>query len=142
MCTSRSATTPFMIKKIESSDSSSSSCSSSEPIAVATAFGAKEPVEIDASLLSAEGLQSLKKEDPFLYYSIPSVRRGMFKLDGLDSSASSTEKESDRTVKRCTRVSFECHTDLLMEDLFEDLDDIDDQIVSDQMNKLLLGLFR
>ena len=87
--------------------------------------------------LSVQDLQSLKKRDPFLYYSIPGVRQAtvrrrevdIHKLaqDGLRrecvscpaSIQTNTESEPVAKVKRCTRVSFECPADLLMEDLME-----------------------
>jgi len=47
----------------------------------ATAPSHPELIEIDISTLSTEDLQSLKKDDPFLYYSIPVVRRAAFSLE-------------------------------------------------------------
>lgn len=89
--------------------------------------GSPEQREVDVSNLSHEDLQALREKDAFLYYSIPSVRR--VELGFSDSSRSSRVLDSSApaaastTVKRCTRVSFECHTDLLMEDyLSEELD--------------------
>jgi hypothetical protein len=87
-------------------------------------------------------MQALKKEDPFLYYSIPSVRRAALHLEEPDLSRSRLE-ESATVVKRCTRVSFECHTDLLMADLLGDLDESYDQIELEQLEQdfsKLLGL--
>ena len=91
--------------------------------------GSPEQREVDISNLSNEDLQALREKDAFLYYSIPSVRRAELGFSDssrssrvLDSSAAASE-EASTTVKRCTRVSFECHTDLLMEDyLSEELD--------------------
>ncbi len=91
--------------------------------------GSPEQREVDVSNLSHEDLQALREKDAFLYYSIPSVRRAELGFSDssrssrvLDSSAPASE-EASTTVKRCTRVSFECHTDLLMEDyLSEELD--------------------
>jgi len=138
MCNARS-TTPLFIKNDQSSTSSSSR---SEPVQISTPSCAPEPIEVDISTLSAEDLQSLK-EDPFLYYSIPAVRRAaLFNLEEPDMSESSLEDST--TVKRCTRVSFECHTDLLMEDLLGDIEDEEyDQSDFDQMDlafSRLLGL--
>lgn len=139
MCNARS-TTPLFIKNDQSSTSSSSR---SEPVQISTPSCAPEPIEVDISTLSAEDLQSLKREDPFLYYSIPAVRRAaLFNLEEPDMSESSLEDST--TVKRCTRVSFECHTDLLMEDLLGDIEDEEyDQSDFDQMDlafSRLLGL--
>ncbi len=91
--------------------------------------------------LSAQDLKSLKKNDPFLYYSIPGVRNATVRAELVDmhqvarnglnehcqSSPASmqTTSESVAKVKRCTRVSFECHTDLLLDlDELEALDDM------------------
>lgn len=142
MCNARS-TTPFTEKN--ASSASSSSRSDSELLLTTTATAAvcaPEQTEIDISNLSAEDLQALKKEDPFLYYSIPSVRRAAFHLEEPDLSRSRLE-ESATVVKRCTRVSFECHTDLLMADLLGDLDESYDQIELEQLEQdfsKLLGL--
>ena len=78
-------------------------------------------MEIDISRFSAEDLQSLKEDDAFLYYSLPAVRRSELKLAEPDMSDSSLEDPT--TVKRRTRVSFECHTDLLLDDLMEGFED-------------------
>jgi hypothetical protein len=46
-------------------------------------------------------------------------------------------------VKRCTRVSFECHVDLLLEDLFDDHVDMDMGDISlGRMDGVLAELFR
>ena len=134
MCNARSTTTSF-IKKNQSSASASSS--SSESVDMITAPCAPEPIEIDISNLSAEDLQSLKQDDPFLYYSIPAVRRAVFNLEEPDMSESSLEEST--TVKRCTRVSFECHSDLIMEDLFGEIDEEFDQL---DLERLDLDLFK
>ena len=98
-------------------------------------------VEVSNSL-SAQDLKSLKKEDPFLYYSIPGVRDATVRLEHVDMHQvaqnglkrycqscpgeiqTSCASEPVAKVERCTRVSFEYHTDLLLEDqLFNDFDD-------------------
>ncbi len=98
------------------------------------------PTEVNVSkFISAQDLKSLKERDPFLYYSIPEVREATIRLedDDLDmhqvalngmkrysnskscptSIQSSRASEAVIKVKRCKRHSFECHTDLLLEDL-------------------------
>jgi len=106
---------------------------------VPTASADPSPVEVDVNkALSAQDLRSLKKQDPFLYYSLPGVREAsiqqkrvdMHQLaqEGLRRTCAScpasiqTVATSDTTakVKRCTRVSFECAPDLLLEDLLEE----------------------
>lgn len=99
-------------------------------------------VEVNKSL-SAQDLQSLKEQDPFLYYSIPGVRDATVRLENVDmhqiaqnglrrgcqscpaSIRTTATSEHVAKVKRCTRVSFECHTDLLL-----DLDDLSDDLAA------------
>ena len=89
--------------------------------------------------ISAQDLKSLKKQDPFLYYSIPEVREATIRLGDEDvdmhqvalnglrryskscpaSTQSSRTSETVIKIERCKRLSFECHTDLLL-----DLDDL------------------
>jgi hypothetical protein len=133
MCNARS-TTPFNKK-----NASSASSSESELLTNTAPVCAPEPTEIDISNFSAEDLQSLKQEDPFLYYSIPAVRRAALHLEEPDLSGSSLE-ESTTVVKRRTRVSFECHSDVLMEDLLGDLEEKYDQLELEQEFSKLLGL--
>ena len=117
------------------------SSGSSSSIVVPTNASSPEQREVfDISNLSNEDLQALRKKDPFLYYSIPSVRRAELGFNdsscscsskGLDSSVSAaavSDDDNDKssastTVKRCTRVSFECHTDLLLEEYLSELDE-------------------
>ena len=98
---------------------------------------------IDTSNLSDEDLEALKKQDPFLYYSIPSVRNATLRRSstvGADlttqsnnqdqkqglapnrraSCPSRVESSSSTMVKRRSCISFECHTDLLLEDCMDD----------------------
>ncbi len=111
-----------------SSSISTTEWSDESRVQIIPTAGSPEQREVDISNLSHEDLQALRKKDAFLYYSIPSVRRAELGFSDssrssrvLDSSAAAAEAST--TVKRCTRVSFECHTDLLMEDyLSEDLD--------------------
>ncbi len=59
----------------------------------------------------------------------------------MHSSHTSSVEESAK-VKRCTRISFECHTDLLLDDLWEGLidddvmDRIDEEINMDLLKRL------
>eukprot|EP00984_Skeletonema_dohrnii_P026295 scaffold15605_cov78-Skeletonema_dohrnii-CCMP3373.AAC.2 len=109
------------------------------------------PTEVDVDKsLSAQDLKSLKKRDPFLYYSIPGVRDATVRLEHADvdmhqiaqiglkmkrycqshscpaSIQTSFTSEPVAKVKRCTRISFECHVDLLLDldELTEDLADM------------------
>ena len=49
-------------------------------------------------------------------------------------SALSSGESTSTIVKRCTRVSFECHTDVLMEDLLGDFDEGYDESELEQMD--------
>ena len=123
--------------------------STTTPLQMRLAPADPTPVEVDVNkALSAQDLQALKKKDPFLYYSIPGVRNAAVRFnanavdmhqlaqDGLRrncascpasiQTAAATSVEESAKVKRCTRISFECHTDLLLEDLMnDDGEDID-----------------
>ena len=131
MCNARS-TTPF----IKKNEASVSSFSNSNPRSCTP-----EPIEVDVSNLSAEDLQSLKQEDPFLYYSIPAVRRTTFNFEEPDLSGSSLEESTTTTIKRCTRVSFECPADLQMEDLLGDLEEDHDQLDMEHIQQQFSRLF-
>lgn len=89
------------------------------------------PTEVDVNkFISAQDLKSLKEQDPFLYYSIPGVREATIRLgddkvdihqvalNSLRREGSPASRTSETVkVKRCKRHTFECHTDLLLEDL-------------------------
>ncbi len=134
MCNARSST-PFNKKNASSASSRSESevLTKTAPVCAC----APEPTEIDISNLSAEDLQSLKQEDPFLYYSIPSVRREALHFAQPELSASRCAEESTTVVKRRTRVSFECHSDLLMGDLEEKYNQLELEQLEQRFSKLL-----
>ena len=119
-----------------------------ESITVKTKTQPSSPKTIDLKNMSAEDLKSIKKQDPFLYYSIPGVRSAMFLSTDIDTSdlgASKTKScpsrlqttrgkaRSSRTTTRSSCISFECHPDLMMEDLLSDLSLEDEElsVVSD-----------
>lgn len=106
---------------------------------IPTAVSAPEQTEVDIGDFSAQDLQSLKQDDPFLYYSIPAVQRAAFNFQEPDMSGSSFEEPITAPVKRCTKVSFECHPDLLTEGLMGDLEGDDDQI--EMLLSGLIGLY-
>ena len=91
----------------------------------------KKAKAIDTSYLNEEDLQTLKKHDPFLYYSIPAVRTAthlsrdvdMSRLNCGMSSSPQIESAPSTKVERQSRISFECHTDVILEGLIEDMDD-------------------
>lgn len=105
------------------------------------------PLIMDASNLNEEELDELKKDDPFMYYSIPSIRRST--LRGSMTVASSTQGSvgaSDRhlhlrqsapaalmrapfdlavetRVRRRSRITFELSFDSMMNDIIESIDE-------------------
>ena len=83
-----------------------------------------EPKIIDLRNIGTKDLMSIKKKDPFLYYSIPEVRSAKILGRDVDIKA-----QPPRTAKRSSCISFECHPDLLFEDLLLDLS-LDDEDAS------------
>ena len=105
---------------------------------------------IDVKDLSEEDLQSLRKEDPFMYYSIPAIRMATIYgkdidpsdkvalcCSNLSSSDDQQEPASKRTrstysnrsrttVLRRTRISFEAPMNL--EDIMMDVNAIEDNL--------------
>ncbi|KAL7488975.1 hypothetical protein ACHAW6_014560 [Cyclotella cf. meneghiniana] len=75
---------------------------------------------------STSKLTALKTRDPFTYYSIPALRRAALRNNEVDVSVLRHDNRSTgRKVTRQTRVSMECHADLLMDDLAAEYDNID-----------------
>ena len=125
----------------------------------------KKNQELDVATLSLNDLASIHDEDPFMYYSIPGVRRAAVSLEDLDrsdvnalirrgggqalspcrittSSLSSNVGESSSfqatttKISRQSRISFECHGIVLMEDLL--LKDGDDDTSADDLDHFFL----
>ena len=117
--------------------------------------------QIDIKDISANDLVSIKREDPFMYYSIPGVRISkmlMKDVDTSDLSASSTIKRScfsspsrletvqgkaQETVVRKSCISFECHPDLLLDDEFSmnEHDAFDEDVDLEDPLELLLSKY-
>ena len=92
-----------------------------------------EPKTLALKTVSNDDLKSIKKKDPFLYYSIPGVRSarllgkevdtanlGTCKIRSCPSSLFTKSRsvyQPSRTVTRGKRIAFEGHPDLLYEDL-------------------------
>ena len=80
----------------------------------------QKKVIVDTKHLNAQDLKTLKKQDPFLYYSLPSsVRRNAGRNSDMDYMPSPLiGKSSTPTTKveRRSSISFECHPDLVLED--------------------------
>ena len=110
---------------------------------VRTATADPTPTQVDVNKsISAQELKSLKKRDPFLYYSIPGVRDAAVRLEDADmhqivqnglnrksqscsariQGSGSGTSEPAVQVQRCTRLSFESYPDLL----WDEMDDLTD----------------
>ena len=116
-----------------------------EVMTVKTVFEPPKPKTIALKNVTAEDLKSIEKQDKFLYYSIPEVRRA--KLLGRDVNTSDLEAilqteqgkvQSLTTVTRSKRISFECHPDILLGDLLNNNEDLDLEGVEDPMDFLCL----
>ena len=73
--------------------------------------------------------------DPFLYYSIPGVREAEVSLQEVDFRK---VVQAATKVSRNTRVSFECHTSVVMDELFGD--ELDGLGCHDEFDDLLTKL--
>ncbi|KAL7504350.1 hypothetical protein ACHAXN_002026 [Cyclotella atomus] len=73
-------------------------------------FHEERPRSVDASSLSQSELAKLKVEDPFMYYSIPSVRVA-------ELSGNAVDAPSAGTVVRMQRITAELHPGELVEDV-------------------------
>lgn len=87
--------------------------------------------------MTSSDLASLKRNDAFMYYSIPTARAAamhgkdvdpsLLRVDASTSSPSSEEETTSRKARKVSRkvtrqrrVSTECHPDLMLEELFSD----------------------
>ena len=100
-----------------------------------------QPKKLNTSNISANELNSIHKQDPFMYYSIPGVRSARMLMQDVDMSnlgasvfrgppALETEDDDETTtrgsqfvVTRSSCISFECHPDLLLESIIADVFD-------------------
>eukprot|EP00985_Skeletonema_marinoi_P003569 scaffold1542_cov143-Skeletonema_marinoi.AAC.18 len=98
---------------------STSTCSHTITISRPTFPEDRPKKSIDTANLNAQDIESLKKSDPFLYYSIPAVHKAAIHNREIDLPALHADSHSSR-VERRSRISFECHTDLLMEEFMEE----------------------
>lgn len=95
-------------------------------------------IDVD-SLQTNDDLDTLKKEDPFLYFSIPAVRKAEYLIQDIDISRLDTDairrnciscpgrmemqefSQASRTVYRKSRISFECHDSLIMSSIYDEI---------------------
>ena len=88
-----------------------------ETISVPTIRGVNHQ-EIDLCGMSESDLQVLRKQDPFMYHSIPSVHKATITLQAEDNVKTISTQTSSIVIRK-SRVSTESHPHLLLEDLFE-----------------------
>jgi hypothetical protein len=116
---------------------------SSFEMAVATIFQKSYP-QVDVGGLNSSDVESLKASDPFMYYSIPTLKnKSMFNehlsiyrvasssFSGptrIEMGDDSTRMDEDSCiVTRQSRLSVECHADLIYERLIGATNDTDDE---------------
>jgi len=89
---------------------------------------------IDVKHISMLDLSTMKMHDSFMYYSIPEVRRAKMLEEDVETAQVDAQP---RSVVRKSRISFECHPDLLLEEV-GDSDSDDD--CDDPLDVLLANL--
>lgn len=72
---------------------------------VKTKLSEKAPKQIDLRLLSSSELASLKDTDPFMYHSIPEIKKAVLKGEDVD-----LELIELSVVKRCSIIALESAT--------------------------------
>ena len=103
-------------------------------ICIATVFEKPEK-KLDTKDITFSDLASLKKSDPFMYYSIPAIRRAVLHGKEVDSSEifmpisdriprKTTDRSSKSQVTRQSRISFECYADVLLKDLMDNYNSV------------------
>ncbi|KAL3777235.1 hypothetical protein ACHAW5_010551 [Stephanodiscus triporus] len=76
--------------------------------------------EIDINALSEEDLRRLKTDDPFLYYSIPSIRRKSYLCDDGDDRDAMMRVTSSSSRRSSLPFDFMQNQDALYKDVPED----------------------
>ena len=88
------------------------------PASPPSSFSSRRKRSIDVSLLGESQLRDLQIQDPFLYHSIPEVHRARYCNRDVDCAA--VRSSCPASVERRSRVSTECHTSLLLEEILND----------------------
>jgi len=121
-----------------------------------------EAEEVDITHYTQDDLERLRFEDPFLYYSIPAMKRGLFRSDSSRSTNSSSSRRSScptillnnhasdngpqqeqrrESVIRARRLSVEPHPSLFIQDLMNEMDvEFDDSDIDEEDEKLIQAL--
>ena len=90
----------------------------------------QQPKVINVKQLNKDELKQLKKEDPFLYYSIPAVKKAKLAnvkpIDHTEVLKEAAMSSGSGMVSRQTRVSTECAPAMLLDDLMMLIDEEED----------------
>lgn len=117
---------------------------------------AKKTKKVDIKDISADDLKYIQKQDPFMYYSIPGVRSVNVLMKDTDTSdleasrfrtcilcpsrlETVQDKAQPQMVTQSSRISFECHPDLLLEDLLNYAEDCDREGTDDELLDFLMA---
>jgi len=85
-----------------------------------TSAADKQHIDI-SSITTSSDLDTLSKVDPFLYHSIPTIYKSKLSCEKVDHSQVMQQTHSHvSTIQRKTRMSTECHSILLLEDMLID----------------------
>ena len=79
----------------------------------------QETKKVDLSLLTQEGIKSLRVNDPFLYHSIPAVERARLSFNNIDHASlveNFQAQPNAAVISRKSRLSTECHFSTAIED--------------------------
>lgn len=131
-----------MCKHLNGKNDATGVVTASDSVNSDLAAAANPPEILDTGNLVEQELELLKKQDFFLYNSIPAVWKanvihnrdptiqdiqgsGSQRLTSRRSSATGRMQSEESTkVERKTRLSYECPMEVIMEDLMGDLDDL------------------
>ncbi|KAL3779987.1 hypothetical protein HJC23_007086 [Cyclotella cryptica] len=107
---------------------------SSTSLAHCETFSEKPSKQVNLEELNSSSVAALKTKDPFMYYSIPAMKKAAVLQTEVDLSSFDTSRnfsipprkkqnqagDNERvplTITRESRISFECHAGLLLWDL-------------------------
>jgi len=97
-----------------------------------TSAADKQHIDV-SSITTSSDLDTLSKVDPFLYHSIPTVYKSKLSCELVDHSQviQQTHRHNvSSSIQRKTRMSTECHSMLLLEDILLDDSSSDSGIAS------------
>mmetsp|Transcript_17077 Transcript_17077/g.36085 ORF Transcript_17077/g.36085 Transcript_17077/m.36085 type:complete len:128 (-) Transcript_17077:83-466(-) len=97
-----------------------------------SAISCHHPSKISQQTAMAKPLsaESIKSNDAFLYYSNDDIRMKTLKLEEVPETVGAIEIR----VPRKTRISFELHPSVLLEDLMEEEDGDNEDIIFDSID--------